>query len=151
MLTRRRLLAGAPSLVASRAQRPNFLFLISDDHAGYVLGVEGDRLARTPNLDRLAREGVRFARHYCNAPVCTPSRQSLLTGQMPHAAGVTVLRTPLDPGKPTLAKQLRAAGYRTAVFGKMHFNRPPEPGQHGFDVVMTEGAIRKAWSAEVRP
>jgi choline-sulfatase len=151
MLTRRGLLAGVPAILAGRERRPNLLFLISDDHAAYVLGADGDRLARTPNLDRLAREGVYFARHYCNSPVSTPSRQSFLTGQMPHSAGVTVLRTALEEGKPTLARQLRAAGYRTAVFGKMHFNRPAAPGLHGFEVVMTEDAVRKAWQAEVRP
>ncbi len=153
MLTRRGLLAGAaPARFRTRRDRPpNFLFLIADDHAGYVLGADGDRLARTPNLDRLAAEGVRFARHYCNAPVCTPSRQSFLTGQMPHAAGVTVLRTPLSEDKPTLAEQIRAAGYLTAVFGKMHFNRPPAPGQHGFQLVMTETALNEAWKREVQP
>lgn len=152
MLTRRGFCWTAPGWLAARAaRRPNLLFLIADDHAGYVLGADGDPLARTPNLDRLAAEGVRFARHYCNAPVCTPSRQSFLTGQLPHAVGVTVLKTPLAEDKPTLAKQLRAAGYLTAVFGKMHFNRPPAPGQHGFEVAMTESAINQAWSREVQP
>ncbi len=151
MLTRRQFCA-APVIFARRPpERPNFLFLISDDHAGYVLGADGDRLARTPNLDRLAAQGVRFARHYCNAPVCTPSRQSFLTGLMPHAVGVTVLRTALREDQPTLARQLRAAGYSTAVFGKMHFNRPPAPGQHGFQLVMTEAAVAEGWNREVRP
>ena len=58
---------------------------------------------------------------------------------------MTLLGTPLAPDKPTLAKQFRKAGYQTAVFGKMHFNRPAEPGLHGFDVMMTEGEITKAW------
>src|SRR2546426_10992907 len=108
MLTRRTLLQGA---LAPRGRKPNFLFLIADDHAGYVLGADGNRLARTPNLDRVAAEGIRFSRNYCNSPVCTPSRQSILTGQMPHAAGVTRLPTPLSPDKPTIAKQLQKAGY----------------------------------------
>jgi choline-sulfatase len=60
---------------ARAVRRPNFLFLLADDHAGYVLGADGNRQAETPNLDRLASEGTRFARHYCNSPVCTPSRQ----------------------------------------------------------------------------
>jgi choline-sulfatase len=64
---------------------PNLLFILSDDHAGYAWGADGDALARTPSLDRLAAGGVRFASHYCNAPLCTPSRQSILTGQMPHS------------------------------------------------------------------
>ena len=130
-ISRRALLTGAATSFA-RAQprrKPNFLlYLIADDHAGYVLGADGNQLAHTPNLDRLASEGTRFAANHCNSPVCTPSRQSFLTGQMPHAAGVTVLKTPLAEDKPTLAKQLHEAGYHTAVFGKMHFNRPVAPG-----------------------
>ena len=111
------------------ARRPNFLFLLADDHAAYVLGCDGNRLAATPNLDRLASEGTRFSRHFCNSPVCTPSRQSFFTGQLPHTAGVTRLPTPLALDKPTLAKQFKAAGYSTAVFGKMHFNRPASSRQ----------------------
>src|SRR5689334_23139117 len=109
MITRRSILAGLAGS-AARAQtnpRPNFLFLLADDHAGYVLGCDGNRQAETPHLDRLAGEGVRFARHYCNAPMCTPSRQSLFTGQLPHSSGVTLLATPLAEDKPTLARQLR--------------------------------------------
>ena len=152
-MTRRAVLGGAAvSLGRGQGSRKtNFLFILADDHAGYVLGCDGNALARTPNLDRFAAGGVRFAAHHCNSPVCTPSRQSFLTGQMPHAAGVTVLSTPLAADKPTLAKQFQKAGYRTAVFGKMHFNRPAEPGLHGFDVVMTEDEITKAWMRDVKP
>ena len=143
-MTRRnalRLFAAAPSVqVPKRTRPPSLLFLIADDHAGYVLGADGDKRARTPNLDRLAAQGVRFARNYCNSPVCTPSRQSILTGQMPHAAGVTRLPTPLATDKPTIARQLRRAGYATAVFGKMHWNRPAEPGLHGFELALADQA-----------
>src|SRR5712691_13094542 len=109
MVSRRSLmaaLAGAASAGAKTGRKPNLLFLIADDHAGYVLGADGNKLARTPNLDRLASQGTRFARNHCNSPVCTPSRQPFLTGQMPCMAGVTVLQTPLSEDKPTLAKQL---------------------------------------------
>src|SRR5215472_11570043 len=105
-ISRRTFLMGA----ASPQARPNFLFILADDHAGYVLGADGNSLAHTPNLDRLASEGARFAAHYCNSPVCTPSRQSFFTGMLPHAAGVTVLSTPLAVDKPTLAKQFQRAG-----------------------------------------
>jgi len=125
--------------------RPNLLYILADDHAGYVMGAAGDRLAETPHLDRLAAEGTRFSRHFCNSPVCTPSRQSFLTGQMPHMAGVTVLRTPLAEDKPTVARQLQKTSRATAVFGKMHFNRPSRPGLHGFDYLMTEQDIGAAW------
>ncbi|MFN0106808.1 MAG: sulfatase [Bryobacteraceae bacterium] len=147
MISRRELLASSAAITAQPARKPNFVFIIADDHAGYVLGADGNKKVATPNLDHFASQGVRFARHYCNQPVCTPSRQSLLTGQMPSAAGVTVLRTSLDPAKPTLPKQFKGAGYRTAVFGKMHLNRPSAPGLYGFDEMMTEQDINKAWSA----
>ncbi|MCC7156017.1 MAG: sulfatase-like hydrolase/transferase [Bryobacterales bacterium] len=148
MITRRRFSQGAPAILLQRTPRqPNLLFLMADDHAAYVTGADGNRQCETPHLDQLASEGACFASHYCNSPVCTPSRQSLFTGQMPHAAGVTRLATPLATGKPTLARQLKAAGYTTAVFGKMHFNRPGTPGLHGFDVIMTEGEVTKAWNA----
>ena len=153
MITRRSLLQTSLLLPAKAAsgRKPNFLYLIADDHAGYVLGADGNKRAQTPNLDRLASQGMRFAKHHCNSPVCTPSRQSFFTGQMPHMAGVTVLKTPLDDTKPTLAKQLKSAGYQTAVFGKMHFNRASKPGLHGFDTMMTEQDIQRAWNANPSP
>ena len=102
-LTRRTLLKAPLALAApaSKTERPNLLFLIADDHARSVMGCDGNRTAKTPNIDRLSAEGVRFARNYCNSPVCTPSRQCILTGQMPHSAGVTLLATPLSEDKPT--------------------------------------------------
>jgi len=124
---------------------------MADDHAGYVMGCDGNHRAETPNLDRLAAESVRFSQHYCNSPMCTPSRQSLLTGQLPHATGVTRLMTPLKDGKPTIARQLKQAGYRTAVYGKMHFQKAAFPGQHGFDVPVTEDEIARLWRQQVRP
>jgi arylsulfatase A-like enzyme len=145
--------AAAAAAPPARAQsrRPNFLFLIADDHAGYVLGAAGNPKAVTPHLDRLASEGTRFASHFCNSPVCTPSRQSLLSGLLPHAAGVTRLPTPLSEEKTTLADRFREAGYRTAVFGKMHFNRPGKPGLHGFETCMTEREIHEGWLRDVKP
>ncbi len=161
MLTRRQVLgtgAGmmAASLVRSRVayardRKPNLLYILADDHAGYVLGADGNQQALTPNIDRLAGEGTRFARNYCNAPVCTPSRQSFFTSQLPHCSGVTVLETPLAEDKPTLARQLAASGYAPAVFGKMHFNRPGQPGLHGFDIASTEDVCRREWSKAVGP
>lgn len=150
-ITRRQLLAGAAGQAVRTARRPNLLFILADDHAGYVMGCDGNKLAHTPNLDRLASEGTRFAMHHCNSPVCTASRQSFFTGQMPHMAGVTRLPTPLAEDKPTLARQLKSAGYTTAVFGKMHFNRPAAPGLHGFDVPVTEQELTRSWNKEVKP
>ncbi|MGH9672013.1 MAG: sulfatase family protein [Bryobacteraceae bacterium] len=144
MITRRTFVGG---LAQAARRKPNLLYILADDHAGYVLGCSGNKQAETPNLDRLASEGTRFARHYCNSPVCTPSRQSFLTGQLPHMAGVTLLATRLAPDKPTVARQLKKAGYSTAALGKMHFNRPSEPGLHGFDYLMTEQDLAREWRA----
>ncbi len=130
-------------------QKPNLLFLIADDHAGYVLGAQGNKLAHTPNLDRLAAQGTRFAANYCNSPVCTPSRQSILTGLYPHAVGVTTLKTPLAEDKTTLADLLRAEGYETATFGKMHFNAPGKDGMHGFATAFTEDRVQRGWQQAV--
>jgi arylsulfatase A-like enzyme len=138
----------APAVRAQRSKQPNFVFLIADDHAGYVLGCDGNNSAETPNIDRLASQGTRFASNYCNSPVCTPSRQSFFTGQMPHSAGVTTLRASLDPAMPTIARQLKKAGYTTAVFGKMHFNRAASPGLHGFDELVTEREVNQGWTRE---
>ena len=138
-------------MLTRSAQRPrlNLLFLMADDHAAYVHGADGDRQALTPNLDRLASESIRFARHHCNSPVCTPSRQSLITGLLPHAAGVTQLRTALSTDSITIPRLLKDSGYQTAVFGKMHFNRPASPGLHGFDECQTEDIIQRRWAKEV--
>ena len=149
MITRRTAMAtmaAVPARPQSGRRKPNFLFILADDHAGYVLGASGNRMAQTPNLDRLASQGTHFRSHFCNSPVCTPSRQSFFTGQMPSMAGVTVLQTPLSNDKPTLAKQFKRAGYQTAVMGKMHFNQPSRPGLHGFDHVMCEDAVTREWS-----
>ena len=90
---------------------------IADDHAGYVLGADGNRRAYTPKLDRLASEGTRFAANYCNSPVCTPSRQSILTGQLPHSSGVTVLNTGLAAAAIRLAAAPRRGAHASDAEG----------------------------------
>lgn len=115
---------------AESPKRPNILWICADDHAPYVCGAYGNKIVRTPNLDRLAAEGMRFDRAYCNSPVCTASRQSFLTGRYPRTLGVTLLQTPLPEGERTLATVLHAAGYHTAAIGKMHFNSTLS---HGFE------------------
>ena len=113
------------------AKKLNILLLIGDDHAAYALGAYGNQQVRTPNLDRLASQGLRFNRAYCTCPMCTASRQSFLTGRYPRSLGVTQLRTALPETEDTLAKMLRRAGYRTAAIGKMHFNSQLK---HGFEL-----------------
>ena len=119
--------------VASSPSLRNVVVIIGDDHATSALGAYGNDLIRTPNLDRLASEGTTFFRAYANSPVCTPSRQSLITGRYPHAAGVTLLRTALPAGQVTIAEHLKQQGYRTGVVGKTHFNSNLT---HGFDTLI---------------
>ncbi|GAB6164485.1 choline-sulfatase [Thermostilla marina] len=107
---------------AEEPKRPNVLWLIADDHAAYVTGCYGNDIVRTPNIDRLAAEGVRFDRAYCNSPICTASRQSFITGRYPRSVGVTLLHTPLPKSALTIGEMLADAGYETAAIGKMHFN-----------------------------
>jgi choline-sulfatase len=114
---------------SSTTSPPNLLIVIGDDHGGGTLGIEGDSRQATPRLDALARAGALFERAYCNSPLCTPSRQSLITGLLPHATGVTQLSTPLSDKVLTLGEWLRDRGYHTAAIGKMHFNGP---STHGF-------------------
>ena len=108
----------------------NVLFIMGDDHSADVLGCYGNKIVRTPNLDRLASQGSRFNRAFVNCPMCTPSRQSLITGKLPHAAGVTLLQTPLAENQVTIAEHLKAQGFVTGAVGKMHFNSDLK---HGFD------------------
>ncbi len=125
-------------------ERLNVLWICADDHAAYVCGTYGNKLVRTPNLDRLAGQGMRFDRAYCNSPVCTASRQSFLTGQYPRSLGVTLLSTPLPPNTPTLATMLQSAGYDTAAIGKMHFNSNLT---HGFQLRLDSPEHRTALTA----
>lgn len=100
--------------------RPNILFVMSDDHAAHAIGAYGSRINRTPNIDRIANEGVRLNNCHCTNSLCTPSRATIFTGQYGHVTGVREWQ-PLDNRRPVqLQKYLKAAGYATAIFGKWH-------------------------------
>ncbi|RKY64075.1 MAG: hypothetical protein DRP99_02825 [Candidatus Latescibacterota bacterium] len=102
------------------AKRPNVLFIISDQHNAKVLGHKGHPDVKTPNLDRLAAEGVRFENAITQSPIGTPSRVSFLSGQYPHNHGYYGLSGPRPRGLPTVLGHFRRAGYRTAAVGKIH-------------------------------
>ena len=125
----------------------NVLFISADDHAAHALGCYGNELIRTPNLDRLAARGARFTHAYTNAPLCTPSRQSLITGRYPHASGVTLLQTPLAEEQVTIADYLKERGFQTGAVGKMHFNSQLK---HGFDYRI-DGADHDAYLEQKPP
>ena len=131
--------AGVASLAAwncrffvKSAKRPNILFVMSDDHSANAIGCYRSHLAgfvNTPNLDRLAAEGVRFQNCFCTNSLCTPSRASILTGQYSHRNSVTTLEDSLSPEVPNVAKEFQKNGYLTALFGKWHLHEDPA----GFD------------------
>ncbi|MFJ3669805.1 sulfatase-like hydrolase/transferase [Streptomyces sp. NPDC090106] len=135
--------AGVPAVRAAR-DRPNFVVILADDLGHGELGSYGQRLVRTPRLDALAAEGLRFTDAYATAPVCAPSRCSLLTGL--HAGHARVRENPWGPGGQgaltdrdfTFAEALRARGYRTALIGKWGFgpdrpDQPSHPNSRGFE------------------
>ena len=111
------------------ADRPNVLIIMSDQHKRSCMGVAGDTVAITPNLDKLARESVRFTQAYCTNPVCAPSRASILTGLYTHHLEATDNATPYSPKDKTIADQFAQAGYMTSLVGKMHF---VDAQTHGF-------------------
>ncbi|MBN2450839.1 MAG: sulfatase-like hydrolase/transferase [Lentisphaeria bacterium] len=106
---------------APRASRPNILFLLSDDHSYPFVGCYGDTNVTTPNLDRLAAEGMRFHRFFTTAPQCVPSRSSLMTGRSPVAARITRFSSPLPRDEITFPEILRReAGYFVGVCGRSY-------------------------------
>jgi arylsulfatase len=124
-----------------RGRRPNILFLMTDQHRWDALGCAGGWV-RTPAIDRLAQEGVRFPNAYTNAPVCVPARASLATGLYPHNTGVWRNKSyTLAADAPTWMRAVRNAGYRTSVFGKTHLH--PQSG----DLRDREDLVR-AWGLD---
>jgi arylsulfatase A-like enzyme len=117
-----------PSLGAVAAERPNILYIMSDDHAAHAISAYGSRLAKvapTPNIDRLANEGALFTNAFCTNSICSPSRACVLTGQYNHVNGAFDLAGAVEPGRQMLALQMRQAGYHTAMIGKWHLKAEP--------------------------
>ena len=115
---------------AEQGRRHNVVILMSDQHKRSCMGVSGDTVAVTPNLDRLAGESVRFTNAYCTNPVCAPSRASILTGLYTHHLETRDNATPFSPKHKTIAHHFSQAGYLSALVGKMHF---VDAQTHGFN------------------
>lgn len=110
-------------------QSPNIIYIMSDDHDDDAISAYNKQFIKTPNIDRLAWEGVRFEKAFVGNSICSPARATLLTGQHSHKNGVKDNRIRFDSSKTTIAHLLGQAGYQTALIGKWHLHSYPA----GFD------------------
>jgi len=124
------------------ARRPNVIVIYTDDQGYADMNIYGSKDLVTPNMDALARSGVRFTQFYAAAPICSPSRASLLTGRYPQRAGLPVMASSKEGGdlsmpgsQYTMGELFRDAGYKTAHIGKWHvgYTKDTEPNAQGFD------------------
>jgi len=114
---------------AAAQQRPNIIYIMSDDHDAKAISAYSNKLTSTPNIDRIAREGILFTRCFVGNSICSPARATLLTGQHSHKNGVKDNFTRFDSSRITVSKLLQQAGYQTALVGKWHLHSYPT----GFD------------------
>jgi arylsulfatase A-like enzyme len=135
--------AGGLALPEGSTKRPNVVIIMADQLRYDCLGANGNRIIRTPNLDRLAGESANFSQGFVQAPVCVPSRISFFTGRYPHSHKNRVNYTPCDEREVLLQKLLRDTGYQTGSVGKLHYY--PPTAEHarttGFDRVLLDDGV----------
>lgn len=139
----------------SNTKRPNIVIILSDDHAYQTISAYGSKLMQTPNIDRIAKEGVLFGKAYVTNSICGPSRAVLLTGKYSHINGFKDNETSnFNAGQDLFVKQLQANGYQTAWIGKYHLGNQPQgfnfwqifPGQGSYynpDMLMMDGSRKR--------
>ncbi len=128
------------SAFAAPAKRPNILFILPDQFRAQALGCMGNPDCHTPNIDRLAAEGLVLPNTFANTPVCCPARANILTGTYAHRNGMVANDLRLRESETSVASLLAGAGYRTGFIGKWHLDGgprmpgyiPPGPRRHGF-------------------
>ncbi len=132
------LLASLIACTEETPSRPNILFIMSDDHAYQAISAYQDHLIQTPHIDRIAKEGMRFANACVTNSICAPSRATILTGKHTHMHGKIDNRFPFDTTQMTFPQLFQQAGYQTAMYGKLHFGNNPK-GVDDFMILPGQG------------
>ncbi len=132
--------AAARTAVAEEPKdaRPNIIFIMADDHGAQAISAYGSRVNQTPQIDRLAKEGVRFANCFCTNSICAPSRAVILTGKHSHINGQKTNAETFDGAQQTFPKLLQKAGYQTALIGKWHLESDPTGFDH-WEILVGQG------------
>jgi N-acetylglucosamine-6-sulfatase len=128
--------------------RPNILFILLDDLRADTLGYAGHPYVKTPQIDRIANEGVNFRNAFCTTSLCSPSRASLLSGVYAHKHGVTNNFTEFPAAMNSFPKVLQQAGYETAYVGKYHMGEGNDEPRPGFDYFVTHKGQGKYFDTE---
>ena len=131
-------LTGWKSPEENQKKPPNIIFIMSDDHAYQAISAYSDHLMQTPNIDRIANEGMLFSNACVTNSICAPSRATILTGKHCHIHGKIDNRFPFDTTQITFPQLFQQAGYQTAMFGKLHFGNNPK-GIDEFKILPGQG------------
>ena len=119
--------------MGTEARQPNIVFIMSDDHAAHAMSCYDSKINKTPNLDRIADEGMRFDNAFCTNSICAPSRAAILAGKYNHINGVKTLGDKFDSRQQTVQQLLKNNGYQTALVGKWHLGHGGHHDPAGFD------------------
>lgn len=139
--------------IPKKTKRPNIIFIMSDDHAYQAISAYGSQLIETPNIDKIANDGMLFTNACVTNSICAPSRATILTGKHNHINGKIDNHFPFDTTQTTFPQIFQKNGYKTAMFGKLHFGNSPKevdefmilPGQGNYinpDFISTSGEVK---------